>query len=117
MDPAEKQGLILFKGGIIMYKIVRRVFDVSDDSKEKILSESCHEYKDLSTAIFELEKARKADRAMYRLILNKNIKNSNYICDDWHNDISYMYRIHNTCIECELVDALKIALKIYRLED
>lgn len=99
-----------------MYKIVRRVFDVSDNSEEKILSESYHEYKDLSTAIFELEKARKADRAMYRTVLNK-ITNKNYIFDDWHNDTSYIYRIHNTCIECELVDALKIALKIYRLED
>ena len=99
-----------------MYKIVRRVYDVSDDSKEKILSESCHEYKDLSPAIFELEKARKADRAMYRLILNKNVKSSNYICDDWHDDVSYMFRIKDTCIECELIDALQEALNIYRLE-
>lgn len=100
-----------------MYKIVRRVSDVSNDSEEKILSESCHEYKDLSTAIFELEKARKADRAMYRLILNKNIKSSNYICDDWHDDVSYMFRIKDTCIECDLIDATKEALKLYRLED
>lgn len=100
-----------------MYKIVRRVIDVSDDLKEEVLSETCHKYEDLSTAISELEKARKADRAMYRFVLNKSNKASNYICDDWHDDVSYMFRIHNTCIECELVDALQEALNIYRINE
>lgn len=99
-----------------MYKIIRRVIDVSDDDNEKILSETCGEYEDLVTAMFEFGKTRKADRAMYRIALNK-VENKNYIFDDWRNDTSYMYRIHNTCIECELVDALKIALEIYRLEE
>ena len=99
-----------------MYKIIRRVIDVSDDDNEKILSETCREYEDLATAMFEFGRARKADRAMYRIALSK-IENKNYIFDDWRNDTSYMYRIHNTCIECELVDALKIALAIYRLEE
>ena len=99
-----------------MFKIVRRVIDVSDNDNEKILSETYREYEDLATAIFEFGKARKADRAMYRIALNK-AENKNYIFDDWRNDTSYMYRIHNTCIECELVDALKIALEIYRLEE
>ena len=98
-----------------MYKIVRRVIDVSDDDNEKILSETHMDYEDLATAMFEFGKARKADRAMYRIALNKAEK-KDYIFDDWHNDTSYMYRIHNTCIECELVDALKTALEIYRLE-
>ena len=99
-----------------MYKIIRRVIDVSDNDNEKILSETCREYEDLATAMFEFGKARKADRAMYRIALSK-VENKNYIFDDWRNDTSYMYRIHNTCIECELVDALKIALEIYRLEE
>ena len=99
-----------------MYKIIRRVIDVSDNDNEKILSETCREYEDLATAMFEFGKARKADRAMYRIALSK-VENENYIFDDWRNDTSYMYRIHNTCIECELVDALKIALEIYRLEE
>lgn len=99
-----------------MYKIIRRVIDVSDDDNEKILSETCREYEDLATAMFEFGKTRKADRAMYRIALNK-VENKNYIFDDWRNDTSYMYRIHNTCIECELVDSLKIALAMYRLEE
>lgn len=99
-----------------MFKIIRRVIDVSDDDNEKILSETCREYEDLATAMFEFGKTRKADRAMYRMALNK-VENKNYIFDDWRNDTSYMYRIHNTCIECELVDALKTALEIYRLEE
>lgn len=99
-----------------MYKIIRRVIDVSDDNNEKILSETCREYEDLATAMFEFGKTRKADRAMYRIALNK-VENKNYIFDDWRNDTSYMYRIHNTCIECELVDSLKIALAMYRLEE
>ena len=66
--------------------------------------------------MFEFCIARKAGRAMYRVALSK-VANKNYIFDDWRDDVSYMYRIHNTCIECELVDALKIALAIYRLEE
>ena len=99
-----------------MYKIIRRVINVSDDDNEKIVSETCREYEDLATAMFEFGKARKADRAMYRIALSK-VENKNYMFDDWRNDTSYMYRIHNTCIECELVDALKTALEIYRLEE
>lgn len=99
-----------------MFKIIRRVIDISDDDNEKILSEMCREYEDLATAIFEFGKARKADRAMYRIALSK-VANKNYIFDNWHDDVSYMYYIHNTCIECKLVDALEIALDIYRLEE
>ena len=98
-----------------MYKIVRRIIDVSDENNEKTLSETCHEYTDLSTAIFELNKARKADKVMYRIALNK-VACRNYIFDDWHSDVFYMFRIKDTCIECELVDSTKEALKIYRLE-
>ena len=61
-----------------MYKIIRRVIDVSNDDNEKILSETCREYEDLTTAMFEFGKARKADRAMYRIALSK-VENKNYI--------------------------------------
>ena len=49
--------------------------------------------------------------------MESKVENKNYMFDDWRNDTSYMYRIHNTCIECELVDSLKIALAMYRLEE
>ena len=35
-----------------MYKIVRRVIDVSDDDNEKILLETYMDYEDLATAMF-----------------------------------------------------------------
>ena len=98
-----------------MYKVIRRIIDVSDEDNEKILSEVSGEYKDLPTAIFEFNKAKKADRAMYRVALNY-IANRDYIFDDWHDDVSYMFRIKDICIECELENALKKALDMYRLE-
>ena len=97
-----------------MNKIVRRIIDISDDNNEKVLSETHKAYRDLPTAIFELEKSRKADMAMYNLILSK-IRNHDYIFDDWHNNVFYMFRIGNICVECELIDALKKALDIYMI--
>ena len=102
-----------------MYQLKRRIIDVKDNEEEETLEETCVEYHDLATAIFELGKARKADKALYRLALKKS--NYNMIIDDCHDDTSYSFMIHKTCIECELTSTgISIedeACKLYRLEN
>ena len=99
-----------------MAKIVRRVIDISDENNEKILSETSIKYNNLLTAIYEFNKRMEADKVMYKIALNK-VSHRDYIFDDWHNDTFYMFRIKDTCIECELIDLTKESLKLYRLED
>lgn len=95
------------------YIVKRNVLSFDSNDNEFIISTAQYRYHDLKTAIQEIELFYKADKAMYRLLTGKNNCN---ICDDWHDDISYYFRIDDVGISAELVNAEQIALDTFGIK-
>ena len=95
-------------------KLERRIIRI-DKNDNEIIIDSIRTLHKLEDAISELEKLRKMDLAMYRVAVQKCPKKIE-LCDDWHNDVSYMFRINSIVIEAEIIDAENIALKMFELD-
>lgn len=95
-----------------MEKIQRKVIYLDENNEEMLVSSLEQEYPDMKTAIAELDKSYKSDRAMYRIAVKQRIACD---CDDYRDDTCYSFRVNDIVIEGCIVDAEKTALEMFRL--
>lgn len=96
------------------YVVRRKIILIKDDDEETVIHQGDTRRANLHDALEALESLYKTDRAMYRLAITKAPTHA--ICDDWHDDTAYTFRIGKVLIGAELVDAERYACNIFGLE-